>query len=391
MAEPKPLQTIFTYPWDLNDDGLERALDAIQDAGLNGVSLAVAYHVATYFLPHNPRRKIFFGEDGMVLFVPQGPAWSQTKLVPRVGRVVEDKDWLPRTAEAIKKRGLHLTAWTVYFYNHYLARQFPAAAKRDALGNPYPAQLCPANPDVRRYALTLAEDIAAQCKPDAFYLESLSYLPFAYGFVNPKVLTPIPPRAEFLLGLCFCEHCTRAANKGLDAARFQAAVAAWLEQELPRMPTEDDNAPVDADWLDTAFDSRLQHFLAARAETATSLYEEVVAKIRAKGALRVESELATQAAMPRSGLVPRRVNKVTDRLGIGVPAAAEQVKAAREGLDADKRLLANVQPAHLRSEAEAVRTVHEARAAGVDGFTFYNYGLIRMEQLRWIGKACAAG
>jgi hypothetical protein len=41
------------------------------------------------------------------------------------------------------------------------------------------------------------------------------------------------------------------------------------------------------------------------------------------------------------------------------------------------------------SEEAIVKVVGEAKAAGVDGFTFYNYGLLRLEQLRWIGTACA--
>ena len=47
--------TIYTYPWDLTDEGIDSALDTIaHTAGLNSVSLAQSYHVSTYFLPHNP-------------------------------------------------------------------------------------------------------------------------------------------------------------------------------------------------------------------------------------------------------------------------------------------------------------------------------------------------
>src|SRR5437879_6199430 len=174
MPEAKTLKTIFTYPWDLNDDGIERALDVIQkDAQLNGVSLAFSYHVGTFFLPHNPRRKVYFGEDGIVLFVPDPKLWTGSRIRPRVSRLVEGPEWLHRMVEKIKKRGLHLTAWTVFFYNHYLARTYPDCVKRDALGNPNLAQLCPANPDVRQYAKSLAEDIVVNYKPDAVYLESL--------------------------------------------------------------------------------------------------------------------------------------------------------------------------------------------------------------------------
>lgn len=390
MAEPKLLKTIFTYPWDLADEGPKRALDVIQEgAHLNGVSLAVAYHIATYFLPHNPRRTFYFGEDGMVLFTPDEKVWKGVKLRPHVSEVVEGKDWLPKVVEPIKKRGLHLTAWTVYFYNHYLARTYPECAKRDALGNPHLAQLCPANPDVRRYALALTEDIAVNVKPDALYIESLSYLPFGYGLRNPKILTPIPPRAEFLLGICFCDHCVRAAAQGLDAARLRGHVATWLERALAKMPTGDDLAPADDEWIDTVFESRLQHYLAARSETVASLYEDVVKKARTFGDVRIESDRATDAGLKRSGLLPSRINRATDRLGIGVPTRPEDVAAKRQGLPAEKKLLANLQPSHVMSEEAIVKSVNEAKAAGVDGFTFYNYGLLRLEQLRWIGTACA--
>ena len=86
--------------------------------------------------------------------------------------------------------------------------------------------------------------------------------------------------------------------------------------------------------------------------------------------------------------LPQRLLKVTDRLGVGVPGQAAQVKARRKEAPAATRLLANVQPAHATTEAALARTVTAARKAGVDGFTFYNFGLLRLEQLRWIGAAC---
>ena len=389
MPEPKTLKTIFTYPWDLNDDGIDRALDVIQnEAQLNGVSLAFAYHIATFFLPHNPRRKIYFGEDGIVLFVPDAKHWSNAKIRPRVSRLVEGPDWLPRIIDKVKQRGLHLTAWTVFFYNHHLARTYPDCAKRDALGNANHAQLCPANPDVRQYAKALATDIIMSLKPDAIYLESLCYLPFNYGFLGSKVLTPISPRAEFLLGLCFCPHCLKAASEGLDGQKFKDDVAHRLEGDLAKMPTDEAKEPADQDWQNTAFDSRLQHYLAARADVATSLYEEIVQVAKSQQNVGVESDFASLEEMPVSGLHPGRINKVTDRLGVGVPERADQVQERRATLKGQKKLVANIQPDHVMSRDSILQTLRRTKAAGVDGYTFYNYGLIRVEQLRWIGEAC---
>ncbi len=387
---PEPLKTIFTYPWDLDDEGIERALDVIQkDAGLNGVSLTPAYHISTYFLPHNPRRKIYYGEDGMILFQPDESRWAKTKLRPRVSHLVQNRDWLPRMAEAIKKRGLHLTAWTVYFYNHHLARTFPEVSKQDALGNRYPSLICPANPEARAYALALTDDIMRQLRPDSMYIESLSYLHFGYGFMNPKIFSPIAPRHEFLLGLCFCEHCVKAAARGLDAVKFRSDVAAYLETELPKIPSPADLklSPNSPDWQNAAFDSRLQHYLNARMETATSLYEETVRLIKSFGAVPIETEFPSPGNRVRQGLVPERLLKILDRVTVGVPERAESVQAQRKNVPAGMKLLANFQPLHLPSREAAIKAVQGARAAGVDGFSFYNYGLLRMEQLRWIGEA----
>lgn len=332
-----PIKSIFTYPWDLDDEGIDRALDVIQnEAGLNGVSLTPAYHIATYFLPHNPRRKIYYGEDGMILFQPEPSRWEKTKLRPRVSELVADKDWLPRMCEAIRKRGLHLTAWTVFFYNHHLARTFPECSKQDALGNRYPSLICPANPESRAYALALTEDIVRQCQPDSLYIESLSYLHFGYGFMNPKIFSPIAARSEFLLGLCFCEHCVKAGSKGMDAERFKRDVARFLEEDLARVPDPGELklSPMDPAWQNTAFDSRLQHYLAARMETATSLFEEVVAKVKSMGRIQVETEYPSSGNRFRQGLVPERVLKVIDRAGIGVPERAEQVQSFRKNTPA---------------------------------------------------------
>ncbi|HEV2125027.1 MAG TPA: hypothetical protein VGW38_19945, partial [Chloroflexota bacterium] len=60
-----PRTVMWTYPWDLADGGIDRPLEAIREkAGIETVSLAVAYHISTYFLPNNPARHVYFGEDG---------------------------------------------------------------------------------------------------------------------------------------------------------------------------------------------------------------------------------------------------------------------------------------------------------------------------------------
>ena len=82
--------TIYTYPWDLTDEGLDSALNTIaHTAGLNSVSLAQSYHVSTYFLPHNPRRPLYWGEEGALYFQPSAAFYEESHIAPLISNVVD--------------------------------------------------------------------------------------------------------------------------------------------------------------------------------------------------------------------------------------------------------------------------------------------------------------
>ena len=139
--------TIYTYPWDLTDEGIDSALDTIaHTAGLNSVSLAQSYHVSTYFLPHNPRRPLYWGEEGALYFQPSATFYEESQIAPLISNVVDGPDYMRRIADKIRERGLDLTSWLVFNYNHYLPQRYPDAAKHDPFGHINFAQLCPASP-----------------------------------------------------------------------------------------------------------------------------------------------------------------------------------------------------------------------------------------------------
>lgn len=376
--------SIFTYPWDLQDEGIDSALGNIQDvAGLNDVALAVSYHAATYFLPHNPRRKLYYGEDGMVLFEPDLSRYGATKIRPRVSEVVDGPDFLKRQTDAIRRRDMTLTAWIVYGFNHYLPRTYPDAARQDALGNRYLSQLCVGNPDVRSYFLALTGDVMEQLAPKTVHLESLSYLHFDYGFVNPKVLTPITEWCRFLMGLCMCGHCVaRASEQGMDAEAFRAEVAEFLEKQLPRLPNPNDAiAPVNPDVIPLAFGGRLQQYLDARVETASSLFEEVAGLAKSYG-VKVYASPPDGSNTSVTGLAPERVGPLLNRVLGWAPAGQIDRKNTPQS-----ELLARVDPASYASQRAMELVAKESLEGGADGIAVYNYGLIREEHLEWLGAA----
>ena len=66
----RPAYSVWAYPWDLHDIGLDRALGLLADQGVTMVSLATSYHAGRFLQPGNPKRRVYFPEDGTVYYQP---------------------------------------------------------------------------------------------------------------------------------------------------------------------------------------------------------------------------------------------------------------------------------------------------------------------------------
>jgi hypothetical protein len=245
---------------------------------------------------------------------------------------------------------------------------------------------------VRNYALALTEDIVANYRPEAVVIESLSYLHFEYGFLNPKVYAEITPFCRFLMGLCFCPHCLEAADRaGMEADEFQDKVADFLEERLPRNPTAGENKPISSEIIDEAFDGGLKKYLDARAHTATSLLREVVKVIRSYGDVAIAMGMPSETSGRITGLRPEGASLLLNRVFTHPPDDAIKMSGAlaewRRSLPAEIKILAQINPEHIKGREDLSARLKACRDAGYNGFTFYNYGLLRMDQLEWIGAA----
>ena len=381
--------TIYTYPWDLSDEGIDPAIEIIADtAGLNSISLAQSYHVSTYLLPHNPRRPLYWGEEGALYFQPSANFYSESPLKPLISDVVTGPDYMPEIVDKIKAREIDFTSWLVFNYNHHLPKRYPDAAKQDPFGQTNLAQLCPASPLTRDYALALCREIARQFQPDEFNLESLAYLHFNYGFRNPKVAVKITPLCEMLMGLCYCRHCLDCASAaGLDdAERFRDDIAHFLADELGREPIVEEMHPLNPTELSGLFSGRLQILIDARIEAATSLMEQAVAIARQSGA-RVSffggrDPIANGLDSDR-GL--REVYMVNAGVAANPETMAANISAQRDEFPADTALSAIVQASSFADSTALGDHLIALAEADIDGFAFYNYGLLRRCHLEWIG------
>ena len=89
---------LYTYAWDLADEGVAEVAARARDAGANTLTLAAAYHAGKFIRPHGVSGKVYFPEDGTVYF-RHGPE--------RYGRVKP----LPPRSPSLRTRSPTWPAW----------------------------------------------------------------------------------------------------------------------------------------------------------------------------------------------------------------------------------------------------------------------------------------
>jgi len=389
--------SMWTYPWDIQDQGLEAlAADLAGRARLNTVSMATSYHAGRFLQPRSPQQKAYFPEDGTVYFRPDESLWQGKTIRPLMAEnVAERGDMLAALTKARAQTGLKVSCWTVCLHNSRLGMLHPGHVTRNAFGNANYYNLCPSSPAARDYVVTLVRDITTNHKPDMLELESPNFMGFAHEYHHEKDGVGLNAEDDFLLSLCFCDHCTARAEKAgvpVEGARRTVArfIAELCERAVPERQFPDfPEAGIDA----FRAHPELHAFLAWRSEPVTSLIGEI----------RAAADPATRIVLIDlkdgwlGGVDLAAVGRLCDGAilccyDMTPEAVGEVIRTGRALLGPDKFLGLGLRVFYPEVDGPDILTarVKNAVEAGVDGVNFYNYGLIPARRLDWVGEAVAA-
>lgn len=400
----------FAFPSDLADEGVEAVLRNLQDrAGVDGITPAFVYHAARDVFPHNPARKVVLMESGALLYPPDRALYEGLRIGPRVGAAALEHDVLAETCEAAAALGLGVRAWTVFLHADR-SGEHPDCVTRNAFGDLYPADLCPANPDVRAYVRALVADVA-RYDVQAILAESLHYHGLEHGYHHERYFIELGARGRYLLGLCFCEHCLAAAARAdVDGDAVRGAVRRELERVFGDSRAAG-GGELERDELAELAGGELAAYLEARAGTVTTLVAEAAETAAALGKRFVFMDLGGAVKGYTSGRpVGAPAADVAWRVGVDLAGLervcpevevlgyAADVERVRLDLDAYRSVLAQrpiavaLRPSPPDCEAPEnlaakLRLARELEVARVD---FYHYGFVRLEALDWIRAAIEA-
>ena len=372
---------VYAYPWNFHD--VDADVARAKALGADEITLAVSYHAGKFIQPGDARARVYFPEDGTVYFRPRR---TYGALKPQVSKLTAERDVL---GALTARDDIAVNAWTVLNHNTRLGTQRPDLCVKNAFGDIYPYSLCPSQPEVRAYGVTLSADIAEGYRVKRLLLETPGFLTYGHGFHHE--FAQVAPNAwlDAMLGLCFCDPCRVGARaRGIDAdglaGRIRVAVDAFLDGEGA--------APSIDEW--NATDPDLAAFHRFRCEVVTSLVGEIRAAVKPSVAVKVISTCQRpHATAYLEGHDLAALDAASDGLELPLyqPSPEATVADGRYVIDRVPvgRTSVILRPGFpdMAGEGDLFAALDGLKALGFADFAFYNLGMLRPANLRWLRRA----
>jgi hypothetical protein len=404
--------SMLAFATDLYDEGFDTVLGNVQErAGVDGLTMAVAYHDARDLFPHNPIHKVRYLEGGAVYFRPDESRYEGLRLQPCVAELARTGDPLGDLCAAAGERGMSVNAWAVFLHSDRLGFTHPECATQNAFGDRYLTDLCPSNPEVRAYAGALASDVA-RYEVSTIFAESLHFHSLTHGYHHERYFEELGTIGTYLLDLCFCVHCLEAAHRiGVDAEMVRRSVRDELERRFVDGDSSGSSEELTRERLAAFGGEQLLGYLDARLETVTSLAAEVTAAAGADTSVAFLDLSGAEKGFATGHPTGDAAPTVGWQMGIDVAALAEvceTIEATGYAADPDRLsldlaayqplltdtsrlgVMLRPMPPDCRSADNLVAKVALAREHGLKRIDFYHYGFCRLRSLDWIRESLTA-
>ena len=227
---------------------------------------------------------------------------------------------LADTCRAAASRGLDVNAWTVFLHADRPGEAPDCSPKR--LRRPLPGRPVPGQPRRASLRARARRDIA-RYEVSTILAESLHYHGLEHGHHHERYFIELGPRARYLLGLCFCEHCLAAARRlGVDGEGVREQVRGSSSGSSPGALRRRSGRGR-AGGAGGVAGGELAAFLDVRAEVVATLAAEATEVAAANGRRFVFMELAGAAKGYATGRPTGAPAADTAwRMGVDLPAAA---------------------------------------------------------------------
>lgn len=224
---------MYVHAWDIIDEGIDKTLQFLSNNGIDMVNIASSYHTGRYILPHNPKRRVYIAEEGVVYFKPNNAYFKNLRIKPRQSKNYRDHDVLKELSEVADSYNMKISSWTVFFHNRAFVNKYPDLAIVDPFGNRDGNFLCPNKRETRDYMAALAANIA-DYGIKTIQMESWGYpTGLMHGNHHETFGVKIDPTVSFLFSMCYCNECKRKAlDIGLNLDEKLLTIKKLIDENL---------------------------------------------------------------------------------------------------------------------------------------------------------------
>ncbi|MBK8974447.1 MAG: hypothetical protein IPM29_00830 [Planctomycetes bacterium] len=368
--------------------------------GLHEVAIAVTESGGRQLTPWSLDGPVRELEEGVVHFRPHGVAeglCARTSVrVPHAGPTPFEIAVVALTAE-----GLEPCAWLRPLHDPRLGRTHPESCAVDAFGRRHAEALCPARPEVQDHALGLVDALAGTAGLRVIELQSLGFLGHRASVRYLEAALPAELDVDFLLSLCFCDHCCRSmARTGLDVVGMRDRVAALVRARLATADALESPTTVRAEEAFRRVERELgEAVLFALWSHRLSVYMQLLRRVRETVAGRARIALhahfhslfAGDAIGAPLKVVANHVDEiVVEQLGQG-PESIERAWSAPREVRGPIRAAISPKAPEFRSEEDLQRVVDAVAANGGSGLCVHQLGTLPWPTLERLGTVLRRG
>ena len=383
--------SLCIFPWDFADEGLDELMAFVRGLGITRLDLVSSYHAGFFLLPHNPVRKSYMLEDGMVYFHPTAARYAHSPIQPAVASMCAETDWFGAICERAQSFGMQVSAWTVCLHNTRIGLLHPECTIHNVFGDSYPHALSPGHPAARAYVRAMVADLAQAYPLYAIRLEAPDHRgrahggpPWVSGHHHERNGVHLRTLEQALLDLSFSRADVGAAQKdGVDVEAVAQAVRAHLERYFDDAPAVPADLPANLDEfrslvpaladLEAYYDRAEEAFLAELRQEA----EPCGVKLEGVG----HSPSLDLIMAGAFGASPERVADITCEAKAALLSGQELLVAIRMGFTGPGM------GTPILSEEEMCRMTRAVSENGADGIVYYNYSESPRRCVEWIRPA----
>ena len=389
----------WVFPWDIEDEGIDRFAARLEQLGVSSASPSVLYHSGRALLPRARTQKVRLMGGPGANFPFEGLEAPFTGMESEFALRSGKRFWW-RLAEALADRGIRLHAWVMPMHGSELGRRLPLGVVRNCFGDPYGYALCPTHPQARRLAESLVGELARSRIFSAVQIESAGYLGYRHFHHHEAEYVGHGPLEELLLSLCFCDGCMAGARReGISIFELRAAISRELERRW-----RDDISSASVEEVREALeaDDDLRALISFRQATVSSLVAELAAQCRSEGTELHSFSAIFPPTLEQSTWIEgtdfASWSESVDRLIVfgytaGGPGAAtvdeewtrsELEYAGRYFDPSQLNVVLNLAPRYLPTLEDAKRRFSTIREKGIRDLSITNYGMLSEARLEWV-------